>query len=218
MGVFQKKDAKAALDRTRDALAPIETKLAELVSRRDERLLADDGVSEIEKLDKQIAALQSEAGIHRDKIAALEAQLDREAAERRIRERDEQIRQFEAGYAKLAELATELDTDLRKAVEKYYSLIQGANHLAASWPLNPVDLRLAMLTPPAIQTAIAEHLHNVGGSAVFIGGASGSYTAPSFPGAKKVGIESAEFLAEKFVSGAAYLSRIIRSEDEMRAA
>jgi hypothetical protein len=198
MGLFQK-DARAALDRTQVALAQTETKLADLVRKRDESLLADDDINAIEKLDRQIATLRSAAGIHRDKIAVLEAQLKREANAAQAREYAQRIAQFETRYAKVAESAAALDKDLRGVVQQYRDLVEQAKSASAAWPFTAMDQRIGLLTNTAIHNAVADHLHHIGGSAV------------GFPGAKRpIGIEPGEFLAEGFVRAGKYLSGIIR--------
>jgi hypothetical protein len=219
MGTFQKKDAKAALDRVQDALAQTETKLADFVRKREERLLADDEVGEIEKLDRQIVTLRSAAGIHRDKIRVLEAQLKHEAAERRAREYAARIAQFEASYAKAAETAAALDKTLRDALQQYRDLLDQAKLASVVWPFTASEQRLGLLTNTAIHYAVGDHLHHIGGSKL------------GFPGARKpVGIEPGEFLAEGFVRAAQYLSGVMRQRavaenygapadvDEMQAA
>ena len=77
-------------------------------------------------------------------------------------------------------------------------------------PFTAIDQRLGLLTGAAIQRAVGEHIHNVGGG-----------VGRSFPGATKPsGVEPTEFLADAFAKGGDYLSRTIQrhAPDEMEAA
>jgi len=94
MAVFHKKNAAGALDRARAALAETTKQIGELEATRNEMLLADQD-AKAAALDQQIEEQRRLERGHRDKVALLEKEAERERAARQAKEKQELVQRIE---------------------------------------------------------------------------------------------------------------------------
>jgi hypothetical protein len=149
--------SKSATGRLEAATAAVEEatrKLAELNVRRNEHLLRDSNVEAI-RLQVQIDALNQEVRAHRDKIELLKAEVEREANEKRIREREGQIKRIEFKIAERDKAMEEVASAIKQLAVASERAITVSREIVAAWVWAPHDLPAALLTPPSILTAIS---------------------------------------------------------------
>jgi hypothetical protein len=128
-----KRDTAAALARTRSALSAAEAKVAELGRERAVALLASDGVDEVARIERAQLEQKQAIAIHRDRAAALEAELRREQHEQSERQREASIEVIRAKLAKRDRIAAELEASIKKTGELYFALIESGS-VANDWP------------------------------------------------------------------------------------
>jgi hypothetical protein len=126
------KNTAAAIDRARTALADTEAKITDVTAKRAARLLAGDTAAAIGKLNGELDALRHAAATERDRIALLEKEAEKEAAERRASEKSALIERAEAKHTGLATAAAELqghlvaaDASFRKMLKRLYPAFLG---------------------------------------------------------------------------------------------
>jgi hypothetical protein len=180
----RKPDAADALTHARSTLASLEAQIGELTSRRRGRLLAGDDATAIAALDTALDKLQHAARTERDRIVLLEAEAEREAGERRARERagliDRIERRLAARDAAGAKMAAAI-VEMEKAFREYVRL---GREIAAAWPWPSHDLPTAMVTPGSIQIALSHELYRVGSRPQLYGGQDTVDAGLHLPGAK----------------------------------
>jgi hypothetical protein len=150
--------ASGRLEAAQAALEEANRKLAELNARRNECLLADDNAAAIE-LGVQITNLKLAARAHEDKIVLLREKAAEEERARRAKEREaviagieKKIQQRDAAMEGVAAAIKQLTSASERAIELGRDII-------GAWSWAPHDLPAALLSPPAIMTAISHELY-----------------------------------------------------------
>jgi hypothetical protein len=134
MKIFSR-DLPGLLERERAALAAAEAKARELQEQRSSMLFEVDGFDRLWRLDREIAEQHSRAGIHSERIAALqheEQELDRA---RREEQRAAAIRAIEAKLKERAAATAELETIARQLVKQFASVVADRG-IRSAWPFN----------------------------------------------------------------------------------
>jgi hypothetical protein len=148
---------RSATKRLEFAQAAIEEairKLGELNAQRNQCLLKDSTAEAIQ-LQIQIDALNQEVRAHRDKIELLKAEAEREANEKRAREREGQIKAIESKIAERDKAMDDVASAIKRLAAAAERAINLGREIVAGWSWQPHDLPAALLTPPSILTAIS---------------------------------------------------------------
>jgi hypothetical protein len=131
---FAKTDPASALAKAEEQLSAAEARLTDLQSRRSEALL-EDGLTPVERVDHEIAQQRRTISILDDRIAALEAELERQRVEALERERAAAIAVLEKRFAKRVELAREVEKALEVFASRWHELLDSrADIIGAEWP------------------------------------------------------------------------------------
>jgi hypothetical protein len=164
-------------------LEEIDVKIAALVERRKERLLAGDNAIAIAKIDGEIAPLQQQSATERDRIAVLQVEADREAAEQRAREHKALIGRIEKKFSARDIAVAELVAAVKAADDCLRKLILLGNDLRAAWNWEPHDAAACLLPAGAILTALKHEIFRVGSRPHLLGGQPGPVDAGiDYPG------------------------------------
>jgi hypothetical protein len=175
------KAARPRLEQAQHDHAEANKRIGRLETARIDALLADDD-AKAAKLDAELEAQRRLARGHLDKVRLLEVQAEREAAAERVRRHEQHIRQVEKLGEGFVAAGTKLAAATAVLVEAYREAIAAADRRAAAWPWAPVDQIGAILTPAAVQLALAHEFHRTS-RVPFLGGRPGERVVPSLPGA-----------------------------------
>ena len=154
---------RSATKRLEFAQAAIEgatRKLADLNVQRNQCLLKDSNAEAI-RLQIQVDALNQEVRAHRDKIELLKAEAEREANEKRAREREGQIKVIESKIAERDKAMDDVGTAIKLLAAAAERAITLGREIVAAWSWPPHDLAPALLTPPSIAAAISHESYRV---------------------------------------------------------
>jgi hypothetical protein len=169
------------LDVARAELAATSKQIAELEAARNSALLADDDRTAV-KLAGQADDLRRLARGYEDKIGLLEAEAEREANERRVKEKLGLIERIERKLAERDAAAAELQTAIEQADKAFRKLINLARDVRAAWPWAAHDLSPALLADAAIVAAVKHELFRCGGRPALGGGQDKPGSTINFPG------------------------------------
>jgi hypothetical protein len=169
-----------ALTEARNALAEVETKLAQLKGKREALLLAQNDRA-LDKLEDELAALRRQAERAADRVTLLEVEEHRAEAARQAKEKRGLIERIEKKLDASNEAAAELQNFVELADKAFRKVIALRSEVAAAWPW-PDQTALA-LGAQAIRTLLTHELYRVG-SHPFVGGADGMIAKVSFPGGR----------------------------------
>jgi hypothetical protein len=184
-----KTNVATALDRSRSMLEEIDSKIATLVERRKERLLAGDNAVAIAKIDGEIAPLQQAAKTEADRIAVLQVEADREAAEQRAREHKALIGRIERKFAERDAAVVELAAAVKAADDAFRKVVRLGRDLTAAWAWMPHDAVACLLPPGSILTPLRHELFRVGSRPNLLGGQVSPDAGLDFPGGQSPTLE-----------------------------
>jgi hypothetical protein len=201
---------KHALEQAQAAHAETGAKIVKLQLSRQQALVGDDTDDAIAKLDREIDGLASKKKVQADRVAALEQQLAREAAEQRAAEQEAIIERIEAKLADRDAVGAELAASIRETVRLFRKLIGITEDAVSGWPFNFVDQNVGLLSGNAIRKAVQSELHSCGVSP-FRGGHPGERIAPSFPGGQWF-MELSGNLTELLERGSEHASWVMRGK------
>jgi hypothetical protein len=177
---------KSASNRLADAEAALEAangQLAELAGKRDAALLKDDDhaasalLVEIEQQRRIVVG-------HQDKIRLLKAEAEREANERRVREKAALIGRIEKKLTERNRIAGELQDLLPQANRLLHRILALNKEVDAGWPWPGGDRHSIMVLRETITNAIAHELYRVTAIPVRGGGQDEPDAGLRFPGAR----------------------------------
>jgi hypothetical protein len=131
---FKRTGTVAALETAQESLAANERRVAELRDRRATLLLADDAVTQIAEVDREIAATQGSAAINTDRITALEAQLAVEQGEDRQKQRTEQIAVVTRLFANRADASKAVQSALEDLGSAIGRMVEARDKIIKYWP------------------------------------------------------------------------------------
>lgn len=183
---------KSAATRLEEALEAAEAgkrKLAELHASRNRALLADDDVTAM-KLAAEIDIQGQSVRSITDKIELLKAEAEKEAAERRAKERAALIERIETKLKQRDEIGRELGETIQKADGLFRKLFEVAKEIRAAWPWAHHDFMPALLAETTIVRAVESEMYRLGARPALLGGAT-RQGPPSFPGGRSPAIELA---------------------------
>jgi hypothetical protein len=155
--------ARTATGRLEAAQAAIEEanhKLAELNERRNQCLLRDND-TEAAKLSTEIENLQRLVHGHRDKINLLRDEAQREEQARRVKERAALIGRIEVKLDLRDRAMTDVAAAIKQLATASEKAIKINREIVAAWSWEAHDLPAALLTPPAVMTAISHEAYRV---------------------------------------------------------
>jgi hypothetical protein len=168
----------------RETLAELESKVAELGSKRRGRLLAGDPAAAVAAVDSEIEKLKHAAQTERDRIKLLEAEVEREAGEKRAREKAALIGRIEKKLAERDAAGAELQAAIVKSDAAFRRVVALSRECDASWPWPASDRIPAMLPPGTILRALEHELFRVGARPRLLGGMDKPDAGLNFPGGK----------------------------------
>lgn len=181
---------KAATTRLDEALQASEagkSKLAELHAARNKALLADDDVGAL-KLAAEIDLQEQTVRGITDKIELLKSEAEREAAERRAKERAVLIQKIEAKLVERDKIGAELADTIKRSDELFRRLFEIGKEVRAAWPWEHFHLAPALIGDQTILRAVEAEIFKCGGRPD-IGGGMDRPKAPSYPGGKSPLVE-----------------------------
>lgn len=176
---------KSAATRLEEALEAAEAgkrKLAELHTARNRALLADNDV-EAMKLAAEIDLQEQTVRGVTDKIELLKAEAEKEASEKRAKERAALIERIEEKLKQRDEIGRELGETVKKADALFCKLFEAAKEIRAAWPWAHHDMPPTLLGDSAIARAVEYELYRCGARPA-MGGGMDKPRPPSFPGGK----------------------------------
>jgi hypothetical protein len=183
----RKKDATSLVEATRAMLAEVRGKVAALTSKRETALLGSDDKA-VDALDAELAELRKQAGRHGERIGLLTIQVEREAGERRLRERAGLIERFAKKLNDADAIAVELQDDVARAEKKFRAIISLREEARAAFAVHSSHAQAAAGAPEgcamaggAVATLLAFELYRIGYKP-FLGGGPHMPKA-TFPGA-----------------------------------
>jgi hypothetical protein len=129
-------DSDAALATAHAALAQAEQRIGELMIARSLKLDAaeDDYISEVGKLDVEIASLRASVAIHSDRAEALKVRQRGQERARREQTRLAGIAEVRKRLTRRHEAARKLDAALKQAAEAFADLEASDIAAFADWP------------------------------------------------------------------------------------
>jgi len=168
MAVF-KKNAAGALERARAALAETSKQIHKLETTRNELLLADQD-AKAAALDQQIEEQRRLERGHRDKVALLEKEAEREAAERRAKDKQELIARIEKKLSERDAAGARAVAAIKELDAAYRTMFKLGREIRAAWPWQAHDLPAAVLSDNAITRIIEHELYRIGARPPLLGG------------------------------------------------
>jgi hypothetical protein len=178
-----KKSPANRLEQTRRDQAEANNKIGELEAARNLALL-DDKDAEAARLDAELETLRRLARGYCDKIALLEAEAERQEAERRVREHASLIGRIEKKLAERDAAGAELQTAITKCDELFRRMVGLSRAIDTAWPWPASDRPPLLLPPGAIRAAIEHELFRVGARPMLLGGQDQDGAGLNFPGGK----------------------------------
>jgi hypothetical protein len=149
-----KRDAGESVQAARAALSQTEEKILGLESERGEKLSTEgDYAAEVATIDRQLVTLRANAGIHRDRIAAMAVHRVEQERGRRAEQKAAGIIEIKKRLARRHAAADKLDQALKLTADAFTELSAADDALFANWPdmLLPVArvhyLRSSVLDP-----------------------------------------------------------------------
>ncbi len=177
-------------DRTREAIAKLEGKVAELKKERDAVLLSSDGTSEIAQIDDRMHKLKRDLAIQTDRLALLEREAQREAEAAAVKRSADLIDRFAKTLASADELAVEVqDKILPDLLAKVRLIIELRERARAGFAVTSShakgaaeSIEGAAMSAQAVMAHLSYEFYRTS-TVPFLGGTPGEKVKPSLPGA-----------------------------------
>src|SRR5262249_47340051 len=176
----RRKAAASRLEQARADHAEAERTIGQLEAERADALLADRD-ADAARLDAELETARRIVWVHRDKIALLQAEAQREEAEARVRRHQEHIAQVERLLGEREQTAAELADATAKLVAAFRKTIACSERIGAAWPWAGHDRNAALLTAQTIHATLAHEFFRTS-HVPFLGGRPGEKPVPSLPG------------------------------------
>jgi hypothetical protein len=184
MAAPRKQPAGTRLGAARQLAAATEKQIGEVEKARADAILADADDT-ARKLDIQLESLRRDSRIQRDRVQLLEAEVAKEANEKRVRENAARIERIEKMARERGVAVTEFTEGITKADKALRSLIATGRSLQAAHAWLPHDILACLLAPSTILVAVQHEMFRLGGRAPRYGGMDPPHTdLTTFPGAR----------------------------------
>jgi hypothetical protein len=180
----RKPDTATALAQARSTLQEIESKAGEQASKRRASLLNGVTAAEIAAVDGEIEKHKHAAQTERDRIKLLEAEAEREAGERRARERQSLIARIEKKLAERDAAGAELEQAIAKCDAAFRKIVALSRDADAAWPWPAHDRIPAMLPPGTILRAVQHEIFKRGSRPKLYGGMDAPDAGLDYPGGR----------------------------------
>lgn len=200
-------DPGEALKATQAALAETELRIRGLEQERTTKLLESDGLEEVAALDEQIRAQHVGAGIHRDRIVALKAEVRRQELEALDRQHGLKIAATEKAVLDRDAIAAKLETAIGDFGRLYFELIDQNVEIARLWGFSDNARRVGALGESIVAREVSHTLFAVGRPRNGIS----RLPAPGNVGLGVTGDTSGGTLAERLAGASAALLEMIRT-------
>jgi hypothetical protein len=204
---FRRNNPTEALKATEAALAETEARIKGLRDQRTAKLLESEGLDEVSLLDRQIEAQASTAGIHRDRIQALKAEVRREAQLAADREIAARVAETEKKLAKRDATVALLETAIRDFGRLYFELADQNLEIAKLWGFSNNARRVGLLGERLIANEVSHALFAAGRPHNGIC----RLPAPGNAGLGVTGDTSGGTLAERIAGASADLLEMVRA-------
>jgi hypothetical protein len=172
-----KPNTKDRLDAARFELDATTRQIAEAETARNAALLADDDKLAA-KVATQIDGLRQAARGHADKVALLESQVEKEAIERRAKEKAGLISRIEDRLERRNAAVADLQRLLGEARAALQTVAELSNQIDAAWPWQGHDRQALILPVEYIITATRHEIFRTSEPSL------GHKTAPNLPGGR----------------------------------
>jgi hypothetical protein len=216
---FKRHNPADALKATEAALAETEAKILELGQARTAKLLETDGVDEVSAIDQQLEAQQRAAGIHRDRVIVLKAEVRRQAFERAEQERVARVAVTGKSLAERDAIGAKLETAIRDYGQSYFELIDKNLEISRLWGMSNNALRVGALGESIISREVSHALFAAGRPQ----NGKCRLPAPGTVGLGVIGMDASGTLSERIAGASAALLEMIKAvpvtqpEDEKAA-
>lgn len=185
-----KKRPAERLDEARPALAAVEGQIAKLRADRARALVDGSSDEAVAKIDAAIAAQERTAGIHRDRIAALEAEAQEALRQQQLVEQAALRDRVSALLDKRMEAGRQLAASIEQAVKSWRDLAATSLAIYESWPW-PQDSGGSALGHTDLARMVITETWRTGGTPPTTGApVAPKGTPPSYPGARAPGLLS----------------------------
>jgi hypothetical protein len=215
--MVRKPDPAAALTVARATLQEIETRSATLASKRRERLLDGENADAIAVIDADLSKLQHKAKTERDRIALLEAEAEKQAGEKRAKEREGLIARIEKKLADRDAAGAELQAAITQCDKAFRKIVELGREIDAAWPWPSSDRIPALFPPGAVRRAVAHELFRQGARPRLFGGQDAEGAGLDFPGGQSPSLqltglpEKVMPLVDVLKEASAFASNILRA-------
>jgi hypothetical protein len=159
---FRRNNPAEALKAAETALADTESRIHGLEQERTGKLLESDGVDEVAALDRQIRAQHEAAGIHRDRIAALKAEVRRQAQLAADQKNAERVGATEKALHARDATAVQLQTAISDFGRLYFELIDQNLEISRLWHMSHNAHRVGLLSEALVARETSHAMFAVG--------------------------------------------------------
>jgi hypothetical protein len=205
----------SAVELARRALSDAEELVAKLEAERATVLLGDDD-GHLARIDARLqnARLQHRTAV--DRLAAREAEEQRQAQAKADRERLATIGKVENRLRERDRIGAELAEHIKAADAAFVKLVETSRQVHAAWPWSASDPYATMVSEGAIAAAVRNEIFRIGGRVPLTGGVIDT-RPPSFPGGEPGRVEHlyqperTRALVDKLADATATAGRIMRT-------
>jgi hypothetical protein len=148
----------AALEKTGAAIAATEGKIAALQVQRAELLASEDGIEQVQQLDRSIEAQHRALVTYQDKLAALQQRFRQEQQEQ---ERAVQLKVIAKALAVRRQWGAEADAAAAQLGEAFFNLM-AADNIAPLWPFEAPWPNFGMVDRDAVHRELGWALFSAG--------------------------------------------------------
>jgi hypothetical protein len=216
--LFKRTNPGEALQATQLTLSDTETKIRDLQQQRAAKLLGSDGLDEVVALDREIAACEQAAGVHRDRAAALVGEVARARREQAQIDHDARVAATAVKLDARDAIAVKLDTAIADMAAAYFELIDANVEISRQWGYSNNALRAGALGESIIASMVSHALHAAGRPRAGVSRLPG----PHNTGLGVIGTELSGSFAERIAAASAALLEMVRGtparQDEDAAA
>lgn len=178
--------SREVLDAANADLARATDAVADLTNKRDVALLAGD-MEATAAIERDLDAASNHARRCRDRIGLLERQAELTERRNQAKEIIALVGRLEQKLARRDQIAAELEKALAQVIRAFHHLADLGLEVTAAWPLVQTgDAIEAIVTPAALQRAVAAELYRLSGTPFVGGSVADPRTPPSFPGAEPI--------------------------------
>jgi hypothetical protein len=178
----RKGGSKSAIEEARQAIAQANGGIQELRRRREEALLSEDDRA-VDAIDADLDKLEKIARRHADRARLLEAEAQREEAERTAARRRDVIPRVEKKLRESEGVAAELQEAIARTERAFRRLIDLRTAAAAALSFDANQLATCLVSVASVRLLVQHEIFRVG-CRPFVGGQEFELVAPSLPGGR----------------------------------